>query len=47
MFDSLIFLIKELHMMFFVSKFHGARSIGLGDFLFLSVRYHDEMRGFV
>ena len=27
----------------FVSKFHGTGSISLGDILFLSVRYQDEM----
>ena len=38
---------KELHMTFFMSKFHGTESISLGDILFLSVRYHDEIGGFV
>ena len=28
------FLLKELYMMFFVSKFHGTGSISLGDNLF-------------
>ena len=41
------FLMKELHMTFFVSKFHGTESISLGDILFLSVRYHYEMWGLV
>ena len=31
---SCFFLLKELHMMFFVSKYHGTGSIRLGDSLF-------------
>ena len=41
------FLIKALHMTFFMSKFHATGSIGFGDIPFLRVRCHNEMGGSV